>query len=41
MAFYHTIRIAQRTKSGVRTVTLAANYRVMEAMNATDNAEVR
>ena len=25
MAFYHTIRIAQRTKSGVRTVTLAAN----------------
>ncbi len=25
MAFYHTIRIAQRTKSGVRTVTLATN----------------
>ena len=25
MAYYHTIRIAQQTKSGVRTVTLASN----------------
>jgi len=25
MAFYHTIRIAQQTKSGVRVVTLASN----------------
>ena len=25
MAYYHTVRIAQKTKSGVRTVTLAAS----------------
>lgn len=25
MAYYHTLRIAQQTKSGVRTLTLASN----------------
>ena len=25
MAYYHTVRIAQKTKSGVRTVTIAKN----------------
>ena len=25
MGFYHTVRIAQKTKTGIRTVTLAKN----------------
>ena len=30
MAYYHTIRIAQQTKSGIRAVTLASNVSAYE-----------
>jgi len=37
MAFYHTIRIAQATKSGVRTVTLATNISAFDQPGKIDD----